>query len=71
MKTEPTEAAAVAVPLDAPVGRPVPERLGARIWLATRRMLCPHTHGRLVAIEWDGTAVYECTACDKHIYKGL
>ena len=27
MKTEPTEAAAVAVPLDAPVGRPVPERM--------------------------------------------
>ena len=53
------------------VGRPVPERFGARVWQATRRMLCPHTHGRLVAIEWDGTAVHECTACSKQIYKGL
>lgn len=36
-----------------------------------KRLLCRHTHGRLVAIEWDGEAVYECAACGKHIRKGL
>jgi hypothetical protein len=32
-----------------------------------RRLFCWHTHGRLVRIEWDGEAVYECTACGRHI----
>lgn len=36
-----------------------------------RRLFCRHTHGRMVAIEWDGTAVYECAACGKRIEKGL
>jgi hypothetical protein len=36
-----------------------------------RRLLCRHTHGRLVAIEWDGTSVYECNVCGKRIAKGL
>ena len=53
------------------VGRPEPERLGARVWQATRRLLCPHTHGRLVAIEWDGTAVHECAACGKRVARPL
>lgn len=35
-----------------------------------RRLFCRHTHGVLVAIEWDGTAVYECAACGKQIAKG-
>ena len=30
-------------------------------------MLCPHTHGRLLAIEWDGETVHECAACGKHV----
>lgn len=53
------------------VGRLAPERLGARVWRATRRLLCPHTHGRMVAIEFDGTAVYECAACGKQVEKPL
>jgi hypothetical protein len=36
-----------------------------------RRLFCRHTHGRMVAIEWDGTAVYECAACGKRIEKRL
>ena len=36
-----------------------------------KRLFCHHTHGRLVAIEYDGEAVYECAACGKHIRKGL
>jgi hypothetical protein len=36
-----------------------------------RRLICRHTHGRLVRIEWDGTAVYECVACGKHVEKPL
>ena len=58
-------------PHERPVGRPVPERFGARVWQATRRLLCPHTHGRLVTIEFDGAAVYECAACGKHVEKAL
>lgn len=58
-------------PVEHTVGRPLPERLGARMWQATRRMLCPHTHGRMVAIEWDGAAVYECVACGQHVEKPL
>lgn len=60
---------AVEGPVERRVGRPVPERLSARMWAATRQLLCRHTHGRLVAIEWDGTAVYECVACGKHVEK--
>lgn len=37
-------------------------------WGRTR---CPHQHGRLLAIEFDGTAVYECVACGKPIRKPL
>ena len=36
-----------------------------------RRLLCRHRQGRLVAVEWDGTAVYECAACGKHVEKPL
>lgn len=36
-----------------------------------RRLFCRHTHGRLVAIEWDGAAVYLCEACGKYIRKPL
>lgn len=32
-----------------------------------RKLFCLHSHGHLVAIEWDGTAVYECKACSKHV----
>ena len=32
-----------------------------------RRLFCRHRRGYLVAIEWDGTAVYECKACSKHM----
>ena len=36
-----------------------------------RRLLCRHKFGRLLAIEFDGEAVYECCACGKIIRKGL
>lgn len=36
-----------------------------------KRLLCRHTHGKLVAIEFDGEAVYECAACGKRIGKPL
>lgn len=36
-----------------------------------KRLLCRHTHGHLVEIEYDGVAVYECAACGKRIRKGL
>jgi hypothetical protein len=36
-----------------------------------KRLLCPHTHGRLVAIELDGTSVHECSACGKRISQEL
>lgn len=36
-----------------------------------KRLLCRHTHGKLVAIEFDGEAVYECAACGKRIWKPL
>lgn len=36
-----------------------------------RRLFCRHTHGKLVAIEFDGDAVYECIACGKFITKPL
>ena len=48
---------------------------GAERWLPLRewpaRTSCNHTHGRLLAIEFDGDAVYECAACGKHIGKPL
>ena len=63
---------AVGGPVQRMVGRPVPERLGASVWAATRQLLCPHTHGRrLLAIEFDGEAVYQCAACGKHIGRPL
>ena len=66
-----TAAPAVGAPLDCGVGRPVEKRLGARVWHAYRRLVCKHTHGHLVAIEWDGEAVYECIACGKDIRRPL
>ena len=36
-----------------------------------RRLLCSHKRGRMLAIEWDGAAVYECAACGKHVRKPL
>ena len=36
-----------------------------------KMLFCRHTHGHLVAIEWDGTAVYECTRCGKLVEKPL
>ena len=36
-----------------------------------RRLLCSHKRGRILAIEWDGAAVYECAACGKHVQKPL
>ncbi len=36
-----------------------------------RQFFCRHTHGRLVAIEFDGATVYECAACGKHVRKPL
>ena len=36
-----------------------------------KRLFCKHTHGRLVEIGWDGTAVYECEKCGKEIYVPL
>jgi len=36
-----------------------------------RRMFCRHTHGKLVTIEFDGVAVYECVACGKFVRKSL
>jgi transposase-like protein len=36
-----------------------------------KRLLCRHTHGRLIAIEFDGEAVYECTSCGKTVRKPL
>ena len=53
------------------VGRLVEKRLGARVWHAYRRLTCPHTHGHLVDIEWDGVSVYECIACGKIIRRPL
>lgn len=41
------------------------------LWAIVRGMACRHPRGRLVAIEWDGTAVYECDTCGKHISKGV
>ena len=35
-----------------------------------KRMLCKHTHGKLLHITWDGFAVYKCVECGKHIKKG-
>jgi len=28
-----------------------------------KRLLCRHTHGRLIAIEFDGESVYVCESC--------
>ena len=67
-KTE--QGPAVAGPVQRDVGRPV-ERIGARMWRLTQQMLCPHTHGRLMAIEWDGESVHECAACGKHVRRPL
>ena len=36
-----------------------------------RRLLCRHTHGRLLSIEWDGESVHECAACGKHVRRPL
>jgi hypothetical protein len=36
-----------------------------------RQLLCRHKHGRLLAIEFDGATVWQCTACDKHIRRPL
>lgn len=36
-----------------------------------RRLMCRHTHGRLLSIEWDGVSVYECAHCGKIIRKPL
>jgi len=48
---------------------------GAERWLSLREWLarttCNHTHGRLLAIEFDGESVYECAACGKHIRRPL
>lgn len=48
---------------------------GADRWLTPREWLartsCSHTHGRLMGIEFDGEAVYECARCGKHIGKPL
>lgn len=48
---------------------------GAERWLPLREWLarttCSHTSGVLVAIEFDGEAVYRCTGCGKHIGKPL
>ena len=62
-QTEP----AVGAPLERPVGRLVEKRLGDRVWHAYRRLTCPHTHGHIIGIEWDGESVYECIACGKII----
>lgn len=35
------------------------------------RLMCCHRVGTLVAIEWDGVAVYRCESCGKHIRKPL
>lgn len=43
----------------------------AALRLLLKQLFCRHTHGRLIAIEWDGVSVYECTNCGKHIRKGL
>lgn len=72
---EPTQDApavdAVGARFERVVGRPVEKRLGARVWHAYRRLTCKHTHGHLVAIEWDGEAVYECIACGKEVRRPL
>ena len=57
--------------LERRLGRPVEKRLGARVWHAYTRLRCKHTHGHLVAIEWDGEAVYECIACGKLVRRPL
>jgi len=36
-----------------------------------KRLFCRHTHGKIVSIEYNGEAVYECAACGKHIRKPL
>lgn len=41
------------------------------MWQFFMRLVCRHTHGKLVAIEYDGEAVYECAACGKFIRKPL
>jgi hypothetical protein len=48
---------------------------GAERWLTLREWLartsCSHTHGRLVEIEFDGEAVYECADCGKSLRRAL
>lgn len=48
---------------------------GAERWLPMREWLaqtsCRHSQGVLVAIEFDGEAVYRCTGCGKHIRRPL
>ena len=36
-----------------------------------RRLFCRHRFGRLIAISYDGAAIYECVRCGKHITKPL
>lgn len=36
-----------------------------------KRLFCRHTHGKLIAIEFDGESVYQCTACSKCIRRPL
>lgn len=35
------------------------------------RLTCPHKVVTLLAIEWDGTVVYRCDRCGKHIRQPL
>jgi len=48
---------------------------GANRWLTLREWLartsCSHTSLRLVAIEFDGATVHECTACGKRFERPL
>lgn len=69
--TTATRPAAVLGPLQRYVGRLYPKREGVSMLTFFGRLLCRHTHGRLIGIEFDGTAVYECAACGKHVEKPL
>ena len=48
---------------------------GAGRWLKLAEWLgqaaCPHKHGRLLSIGFDGESVYECARCGKHVRKPL
>lgn len=32
-----------------------------------RQLRCRHTHGKLVAIGWDGASTYKCSKCEKYV----